>query len=107
MARDFARAFYHSKVWKQTREAYFRSRRGLCERCASRGMVVPGEIVHHVVHLTPENISDPAVTLDFGNLELVCRACHAEEHPEIYERDGGTACRVVFDENGDVHERFR
>lgn len=68
-------------------------------------MAVPGEIVHHKTHITPENVGDPSVTLAFDNLELLCRACHADEHPEIYEREG--ASRVVFDEEGNVHERFR
>ena len=106
MAREFSKAFYHSKEWKRTREAYFRSVRGLCERCARKGRLSTGEIVHHKVHLTPENISDPSVSLSFDNLELLCRDCHAAEHPEIY---GGAKPepRVGFDENGDLVELRR
>lgn len=101
MAREFAKAFYRSKAWKQTRESYFRSRDGLCERCLRYGKVVPGSIVHHIEHLSPSNINDPTVALSFENLELVCRDCHAAEHPEIY---GGNTepPRVAFDENGNV-----
>lgn len=102
MARDFSRAFYKSKEWLRTRDAYIRSVDGLCERCLRAGRLKPGEIVHHKVHLTPENVHDPAVTLDFGNLEYVCRDCHAAEHPEIYGADERPACRVGFDENGDL-----
>lgn len=105
MAREFAVAFYHSKAWKDTREAYMRSHRGLCEPCLARGVYKPAAIVHHKVHLTPENISDPSVALSFSNLELVCRDCHAAEHPEIY---GGAAVsdqRVAFDEMGNVVRR--
>ena len=36
--------------------------------------------MHHKVYLTPENIGDPTVTLDWSNLELVCRSCHDAEH---------------------------
>lgn len=100
MAKDFSRAFYHSLAWKRTRDAYFRSRHGLCERCLSRGRTVPGEIVHHRVHLDPANIRDASVALGFGNLELLCRECHAAEH----SRDG-SRMRVEFDENGNVTGR--
>lgn len=45
---------------------------GLCEECHE----ALGYIVHHRTELTPENISDPAVTLDPSNLEYVCKDCH-------------------------------
>lgn len=46
----------------------------------AKGLLVPGEIVHHIIELTPENINDPSVSLNFDNLRLVCRRCHAEAH---------------------------
>lgn len=103
MARDFSRSFYKSKAWKQTRESYANSRSGLCERCLKRGILTPGSIVHHKEHLSPENINDPSVSLSFENLELLCRNCHAIEHPEIYGRvEDGNDKRVGFDENGNI-----
>lgn len=70
---------------------------GMCERCFSRGVLKPAEIVHHVIHLTPSNITDPNVSLAFSNLMRVCRDCHAELHnPYCFEQ------RVAFDENGRV-----
>lgn len=45
-----------------------------------RGIYRPGDIVHHKIHLTPENISDPGVSLSWDNLELLCRDCHALAH---------------------------
>lgn len=105
MAREFARAFYHSKAWKQARDAYVRSQHGICERCAKNGTLSKGEIVHHREHLTPENIGDPAVSLSPSNFELLCRKCHADEHPEIYGRDDeGEPPRYAFDEFGDLVE---
>ena len=80
MAKAFARRFYSSEAWNNTREAYKKSVGGLCERCLQRGLIVPGEIVHHKEHLTPGNIDNEALALGFDNLELVCRECHAEEH---------------------------
>ncbi len=78
--RDFAKGFYKSQAWKKCREAYARSAGGLCERCRERGIVRAGEIVHHKIHVEPDTISDPHVLLDWSNLELVCRECHAELH---------------------------
>lgn len=76
--------FYNSKAWKRCRATYRKSVGNLCEKCLSKGIYTPGEIVHHLNHITPETVSNPNVTLSFDNLELLCRRCHAEEHPEIY-----------------------
>lgn len=84
--KEWARAFYKSGEWKRCREDYAASVGGLCERCLQRGVYKPGEIVHHKVHLTPDNIHDPGVTLNWDNLELVCRDCHAELHEERVRR---------------------
>ena len=103
MAREFAKRFYHSKQWKATRDAYMRTQHGLCERCKERGIIKNASIVHHKVHLAPDNINDPQISLSFDNLEAVCRDCHAEEHPEVYGWDAEREpMRVAFDENGNV-----
>lgn len=78
--KEFARAFYKSQAWRQCRNAYAKTAGGLCERCLSKGLCSPGEIVHHKTELTPDNIDNPAVTLAWDNLQLVCRNCHAELH---------------------------
>ena len=78
--RDCARTFYSSTAWKRTRAAYAKSKGNLCERCLKKGLIVPGVIVHHKVYLTPENINGPAVSLNWNNLELLCKNCHMEEH---------------------------
>lgn len=78
--KEFAKAFYLSMAWKNTSKAYRQSVAGLCERCKAKGLIVPGEIVHHKIHLTPENISDPDISLNWNNLECLCRECHAEVH---------------------------
>ena len=84
--QEWARAFYKSEAWKHCRAVYAQNECGLCERCLQRGMYKPGEIVHHKVHLTPDNINDPEITLNWDNLELVCRDCHAELHEERVRR---------------------
>ena len=80
MAQDYARAFYNSGDWDRVRKAYARSRGGLCELCLAKGIVRAGTVVHHRIPITPENIRNPAVTMNFDNLELVCADCHAMEH---------------------------
>lgn len=80
MAREFAASFYKSKTWQHCRDEYAKSVGHLCEDCLARGLLVPGVIVHHKIHLTPETIKDPAIALSFDNLKLVCRDCHAREH---------------------------
>ena len=78
--KDYAKAFYKSAAWKHTRDAYNKSVSGLCERCRAKGKIVPADIIHHKVYISPDNINDTTVTLNWDNLEAVCRDCHAEEH---------------------------
>ena len=93
--KDFAKDFYQSQAWKHTRAAYTKAVGGLCERCKAKGLIVPGAIVHHQIYLTPQNIGNTDITLDWNNLELVCRNCHAQEHM-------GTDKRYQVDEWGRV-----
>lgn len=78
--REFAKEFYNSQQWKKTRDLYAASVGRLCERCLRQGKITAGEIVHHKIFLTPDNVGDPSISLDWHNLELVCRDCHAKIH---------------------------
>lgn len=89
--------FYNTTAWKKCREAYRESVGGLCERCAKQGLVVPGEQVHHKVRLTPSNVNDPSVALNWDNLELLCQPCHYDEHRRKRENQ-----RYVVDDDGNV-----
>ena len=73
-------SFYTSWIWRKCRRAFAESKGNLCEICLSKGLVKPGEIVHHKIHLDPDNIHDPDVALNWDNLQLVCRDCHALIH---------------------------
>ena len=97
MARGFAKQFYSSKQWQDCRNNYARNKRYLCENCLRRGIYKPGEIVHHVIEITPDNIYKPEVALNFSNLELLCRDCHAEQHKA---RNKGR--RYTIGENGEI-----
>lgn len=78
--RSVDRAFYNTKEWKRCRALYVQKVNGFCERCKAKGFLVPGDIVHHKIHLTEANYRDPRISLSFDNLELLCTACHNAEH---------------------------
>ena len=69
------RNFYRSTKWKIARSIKIEQAKGLCEKC---GRV--GTEVHHIIHLTPENINDPNITINQDNLILLCNECHNKEH---------------------------
>lgn len=67
---------------------------GLCERCFAMGAFSPAKLVHHKTHLTPENIDDPGVSLDYDNFQRLCQDCHAIVHSNQQES------RTVFNADG-------
>lgn len=101
--KEWAKRFYKGPNWKTCRAAYMTHKRGLCERCLSKGLITPAEIVHHKIHLTPENINDESISLSWDNLEALCRNCHAEEHADEYgKKKVGAHKRFIVDEFGRV-----
>ena len=84
--RKFAEAFYRSPAWRNCRAAYISSVGGLCERCLQRGLIRAGDTVHHIRELSPDNIDDPDVTLNWDNLICLCRDCHADVHRKVERR---------------------
>lgn len=98
MAAEFRKTFYASWPWVKCRRAYIESKGGLCERCLAKGLIVPGAEVHHKIRLTPENVNNPAISLNWDNLELLCEKCHTEEHTAAH-RQGR---RWTVDEMGRV-----
>lgn len=97
MAKEYAKAFYHSKAWIKCKNSYIKSVHGLCERCGE-----PGYIVHHKKYITPNNINDPNITLNHDNLECLCLDCHNKEHEFEKERKRITAIGTVFDSEGNL-----
>lgn len=86
LMKEYAEKFYSSKAWQHTRQAYKKSVGGLCEVCFEKGIYKAGHIVHHKVHITPDNINDPFITLNWDNLQLVCRECHEAIHTRKKKR---------------------
>ena len=69
----------------------------LCEMCLAQGMYTPGKIVHHKIHLSPDNINDASITLDWSNLMFVCQDCHAKAHKSKEKQQ-----RYVVGEGGEI-----
>ena len=95
MASEEAARFYKSMAWRNCRDTFIKSKGGLCERCLKKGLYTPGEIVHHRVYISHDNIDDPDILLNWNNLELLCRKCHSQEHDR-------RKLRYTFDDMGRV-----
>lgn len=91
--RSIDNKFYQSSSWRKTRNAYYISQNGICERCGGIG-----KIVHHKEHLNKKKINNIHLSLGWDNLELLCMDCHNSEH----FRTKSTAAGLRFDENGDL-----
>lgn len=84
-------AFYVSWKWRKCRTAYAKSVGNMCERCRRRGIIEVGSKknpleTHHIIPLTDDNINDPNITLNWNNMELLCKRCHDEERARKAKR---------------------
>lgn len=104
IARDFAVAFYKSQEWSKVRQYVLMRDKYKCQKCNR-----PAQEVHHIKHLTPDNIWDPWIALNPDNLISLCKACHFDQHKEDkaagkknYDKDRNADCNegYHFDENG-------
>lgn len=104
MAKKWAKAFYNSGAWKETREQILKRDRYMCQ---TKGCYRPAEEVHHIIYLTEENINDVKITLNPENLMCLCGDCHKAIHKG--EKIAGLKKRtsmqsilpeIEFDENG-------
>lgn len=94
MAKEWAKKFYQSTQWINTRDYILSKYHYLCQRCKEH----PAEIVHHIIWLTPKNINDPNITLGEDNLTPVCRECHAIIHEGVQPTIDG----LRFNSNGEL-----
>ena len=95
--KTYAEQFYKSITWQNCRNAYIKKVGGLCEECLKYGKIAPAEEVHHIKHISPDNINDPNITLNPDNLIALCRECHRKAH--------GNQKRYTIDEQGRVRPR--
>ena len=98
MAQDFAKPFLHSKAWRKCREGFIAERRlidgGMCQVCRER----LGYIVHHKILLTPQNIQDPEISLNWQHLSYECKPCHDQHEGHRVGARSDLVC--LFDDDG-------
>lgn len=101
MAKEWAKAFYKSKAWQECRTGYIASVNGLCETCLKANRIRTGYIVHHTIYLTPNNISDPNISLNWNYLRYDCQDCHNKEH---HHKKDVTRKGLIFNTKGELVE---
>lgn len=97
MAKDWAKAFYNSTAWKQTRLCVLKRDR---YRCQQPGCRRTAEEVHHIKELTEDNVNDIRVSLNINNLTSLCSDCHKAITKRMKTKGYGILEDIVFDENG-------
>ncbi|ACD24498.1 HNH endonuclease [Clostridium botulinum] len=93
MAKEGIKFFYDTKEWKKCRKAFIETKHYICERCGG-----VGKLVHHKKHITPSNVNDMNITLNWDNLQVLCLDCHNVVHGN----GGATVKGVSFNQNGDL-----
>ena len=63
--------FYQSRRWRALR-ALKLAKDPLCEECMQKGMLIPAQMVDHIVP-----INKGGAPLDMNNLQSLCNHCHA------------------------------
>lgn len=93
MAHEYAKVFYNSSKWIKCKDGFMKSKHYICERCGGIA-----KICHHKKYITPVNIDDMTITLNWDNLEALCQDCHNKEHMI------SAACvdGISFDEDGNL-----
>ena len=94
--------FYKTKAWLKCREAFLKYKGGLCERCFTKGLIVPAVLVHHKQYLNDDTVNDPELALNFDNLEALCWSCHEQEHQRSH-KGPKLKKRFFVDSLGRVH----
>ena len=94
MAKDFAKAFYNSRAWKDCRKQVLRRDLYTCADCYGRA-----QEVHHKIPLEPSNINDLNISLNPDNLISLCHSCHDKITKGL---TGDVDNGFMFDEKGQV-----
>lgn len=95
MAKQFARQFYHSQLWKEVRDSVLKRDNYICVQCSA-----PAKEVHHKIKLTPKNINDIQISVNENNLISLCRDCHMAIHRPERRQAEVIKSGYEFDING-------
>lgn len=98
MAKEWAKAFYNSTAWRDTREIVLKRDRYMCQNLGCHNTA---EEVHHIEELTPTNINDIRVTLNLNNLTSLCSDCHKKITKAMHGKSRNSFLPdIEFDDNG-------
>lgn len=89
------KSFYASEEWQKLRLLLIAERGPVCRRC---GKIIanPIELIaHHKIELTLGNVHNADVSLNPGNIELICHDCHDKEHHR-FAHQGEHSVYIVF-----------
>ena len=99
MAKPWEKKLLNRKAWEKCRTGFISERiridGGMCQVCRKN----LGYIVHHKIHLTPENINNPEITLNWDNLSYECKDCHDQHEGHGVKRTVSTVCAFDLDGN--------
>ena len=99
--KEWAKPFYNSEAWKIARTQTLLESGYTCEVCGSHA-----EEVHHEIELTPENISDPAISLNPRLLHPLCGDCHKRiTKRQKHKRRPDCEEEFYFDADGNLTPR--
>jgi len=80
MAQPWAMALYQSRQWRELRQALIIERGLHCQLCG-RMVSHPSNLIgDHIEELTPDNVNNPAISLNPDNVQLICEDCHNQKH---------------------------
>jgi len=84
----------YDRDWERVAEQRRKLDCGLCQRCLHRELVVPSQIVDHIIpiHVRPD------WRLEIGNTQVLCFDCHTTKTSEDTRRFGGRAQRMLTTE---------
>ena len=92
----------YDKRWKKLRDDYIAAH-PLCEYCEKEGRTTPAREVDHII---PFNGPDDPSRLFWGNLQALCRRCHAIKTKAEQGVGGQNHGRIEAGNHTPSHEDF-
>ena len=78
--------FYTGRTWRKFREVMIAKSNGECNRCHQVFNDTSKLEVHHINYLKGNDFNDPTKALSEDNVEVICHACHNNEHDRFANR---------------------
>ncbi len=77
---DKLHQFYCSKAWRDLSYKLKVEAGGKCNRCNNIYTDFSKLTGHHKIELNEENVSDPLISLNAEEIDIICHNCHNQEH---------------------------